>query len=350
MALLSDDFLREFYNNNSLTQIDTTGSKTDLGGNTREEYLQAPTSLTQQQPAPAIAPMATAPDPSTTLSDPGTIQEFLSREEERIAAEAEAQAAGEKYGDLLTATATPVPPTDPTVSSPTGTPGTTPSLRPQELADGSDNQVTTPPNIKEEPISTPPGTPVATVTDGAGGGGSSGGEEDLPYGLKNLADFLAARLNTPGPYSDEEIQGLRSAWASDRDRRQGEAISDVTGNAARRGVFFGSPLTSGIGEVRQGFERDTLQFENELIDKIVQAREGRTNSTVQSALQFLGLANNEEQARNQLALAAAQIAQAGGIDPNSVLALLMGMGDGSGGGIDPQLYALLGNLFQGNRT
>lgn len=341
---------------NPLTTISPeTVGKLDVGEAPPAGY---PTTTTPTQPTPTTS-APPPPPPGTGVPPTQGYTPPLDKDETepRLPSTPTGPYVPPPEDDGRSSTGTPVGPgqhePDPTVTGPGG------SQPPVGKGDGDDGQTnsgapgtpTTYPNGPGTPTpptpSTPPVEPPAPPAEPPPVDPQAPAEEEIPHGLRQLADFLAARLNSPGPYGDDEIQAIRDAFAVDRDRRQGDAVAGATSDAARRGVYFGTPLTSGLGEIAQGFERDTLAFDNELMDRIVQAREGRTESTINQALQFLGMANNEQQARDQLALAAAQIAQAGGIDPNSVLALLMGMGDGDGGGIDPQLYALLGSLFQG---
>lgn len=189
----------------------------------------------------------------------------------------------------------------------------------------------------EEPPTTDPGTDPGT---------GDTGEEAPDAGLSGLADFLVARLNSPGPYSDDEITALREQQRRELAMEREIAMGNLATSAARRGVYYGSPLTSGEGALDAQLMQQREIWENDLTDQIVRAREARTEGTLAHALNFLNMAGEEKRAKDALGLAMTQLMLGSGIDPNSALGAMLGFGGGDQGGLfSPELQALLGQYF-----
>lgn len=204
------------------------------------------------------------------------------------------------------------------------------------------------PGVGPGPAVQPPApeTPTAPPPDTGTEGSLEPGEPIA--GLSQFADWLVNRLNSPDPYGDEEVQRILASESSRRGEERRKAVGDLSVDAGRRGVFYGSPLTSGIGEVDTELQRQADVFTNALTERRVNAREARSSDTAQKALQFMGLAGDEKRAKNQLAIAAATLAQNGGLDPNSLLAMLMNQGSGDTSSFSPELLAMFGSMFEGD--
>lgn len=237
--------------------------------------------------------------------------------------------------------------------SPLGTGDNVPVGDPMDVPQGDlpvdPNPSTPPPDSGLVKLPQPPNDPFGDTTGGQNpGDGTSGGDGELPdgqiSGLSQLAELLVHRLNQPDPFSDEEIAQLRQAMNDEFDAElQGRFRQEDTA-AARRGAFFSTIPVAGRQKAVADISRGRQTADAQLLDRIVSAREGRSTNTINQALQFLGMAQNEEQARQQLSLAALQLAELGGIDPNSILALLMGEGAGPGGPTGSEWDALMGVL------
>lgn len=320
---------------------DLIGSQTDQGGDLRSDYLQAPGAASTSPRdglAPAPAP-ALAGDPLTSYNleqgPDGNIDDLIPEGSYQHPYE-------EGY----------VPPTPPPANPPPeGDPdGDIDELVPPgPYGGGTPPPGTVTPPTPPAPPAPPPEPDPAPEPEAPPGETPPDGNIQIP-GLSALADLLVARLNQPNPYGDSEVARIRGEGAASLEARRQDGIEGVRADANRRGVFYGTPLSSGMGRVETDMAREAATFENDLIERIVNSRENRSNSTIQHALSFLGLAQDETQARNQLAIAAASLAQASGIDPNSALAFLMQMDGSSGAGMNSDAWALLGNLFQGEGT
>lgn len=177
-------------------------------------------------------------------------------------------------------------------------------------------------------------------------------DDDAPpeiAGLSELAALLVHRLNQPDPYSEEDIQRIRDYQAGERQREREQAFGGLDLNAARRGVFHSSIPVAGRARLEEGFRRAAEAADLDLLQMVSEARERRQSTAVQEALQLLGLGQTEQQTANALAIAAAQLGMHHGIDPNSLLAALMGQGGGgaANSGSYDLLYTLLGSYFGG---
>ena len=200
-----------------------------------------------------------------------------------------------------------------------------------------------------EPIEVLATVPMGDALKVIGRGTQTGMTHDPVLTPTQLADLIVNRLNAPNPFGTAEIEALRESGRVEREQQRRAQTAALEADAARRGVFFGTPLTTGLGEMEAAIQRSADQTERDILQLVAEATERSSQATLDDALQFLGMAGNEQQAMNQLAVAAAQLGQQGGIDPNSALALLMGMG-GDAGGIDPNLLAFFGSLFGAPQT
>lgn len=132
-------------------------------------------------------------------------------------------------------------------------------------------------------------------------------------GLPTLRPPAATAANAPtlspktaAPSAPSSAQTLYEFFKSDLERQRDAAIASATADAAARGVFFGTPLTTSKGDIQTEFGRGL----GELQARMLQNEE-------QNELQRLGLASS----------------------------LLSGIPQQGGGGISPDVFATIGQLF-----
>lgn len=221
-----------------------------------------------------------------------------------------------------------------------GTPGGggpgDPNPPPPEDPPGPDGPDDPPEEPPEEPPEPPPGEPDPPPP---GGDGS--------WDLSNLAALLAQRLNQPSAFGTEEIQQLREWLASEREASRIGRTADLEADAASRGVFYGTPLTTSLGDLESELARAEAGHDVQLTQLAAQYQQEGMNRAIQDAMNFLQFASGERNSMFQNALAAANAGGAGGPDINTLLAGIMGLPGGSVEGLDPGFVELLSFLFPG---
>jgi len=118
-----------------------------------------------------------------------------------------------------------------------------------------------------------------------------------------------AVVGQPAPAEKPVPQTLYDFFKQDLEDQRRNAMADTTSNAASRGVYYGTPLTTSQGDIQTQYLRGLGQLQS-----------GVLQNEQQNELSRLGLAGN----------------------------LLNTAPQAPGGGIDPAVYQMLGTLFGGN--
>jgi hypothetical protein len=164
--------------------------------------------------------------------------------------------------------------------------------------------------------------------------------------LGGLAEIIAGLINNPNPYEMDDIQRMREFMAGERDRTRKLRTADLTTNAANRGVFYGTPLTTSLGNLETELSRSEAQYDTELTRMAAEGRQNALSGYLGQALQFLTGAQGDQSIANQLALGAHGQGIMGGPDMNNAIQQLMALQGTGPGQLDSAMITnLLGILF-----
>ncbi len=169
-------------------------------------------------------------------------------------------------------------------------------------------------------------------------------------GLENLGAVVERRLgNETGGFGSEEALRFREIAANRRADERTQGVSDINADAARRGTSFSTLPSGELGGLEERIQRSADETDLSLQNMIAQASFGGKNRAIDDAFRFNQSAFSNEQARNaglgNLGGLAGQLGQQGAPDLNQAVAGFGLNTQGSGGGIDPNLAATLGQLF-----
>jgi len=116
---------------------------------------------------------------------------------------------------------------------------------------------------------------------------------------------------TPPQAGGTDLGGVYQFFKSDLENQKNQALADTRADASARGVFYGTPLTGSEADINTQYLRGLGQLQS-----------GMYGNEQQNQLARLGLASN--------------------------LLWQSGLNAPSGGGIDPSMYSMLGQLFGQN--
>lgn len=173
-----------------------------------------------------------------------------------------------------------------------------------------------------------------------------GGQRPEAISLFNLGGLLERRLARPSRFDLPVVQESFDFLSQDLEDEARRAESQAVADAARRGVFFGSPLTTSLGDISERLQRGRAGLATDLLLEQARTAGGDVSNAIAQALQF-GRAGTEAQAvqgdiaRAMLSLGLAPAPTIGGATQG-----IAGIQPpGGGGGLDPQLLFLLGTLL-----
>jgi hypothetical protein len=195
----------------------------------------------------------------------------------------------------------------------------------------------------------------AAAPGGPGAPTDPGGFGQAAVGLGDLGSLIERWMAQPGQFGQPEIQGIRSALGQEREEARRGAGARINADAARRGVFHSTiPALSQLG-VEKELAGQEAMADAQLLSQAAQSRERGLQSSIGMGMDFM---NQGQQNAIQQALATGQLGNMmmgqgtqGAPNMNSGLAALMQMGGGGAQGLmDPNLMAMLGNLFGGGQA
>lgn len=201
--------------------------------------------------------------------------------------------------------------------------------------------------------------------DGAGGGGEAATPaedqsgpvtEEGAVGLENLRAILERRLGTPSAFDMEVVQEIRSALDQERAGRRAQAASDINVDAARRGVFHSTVPAFDVRELEKSLAEEEALADAQLTQAAAAAQDQGLQSAVSDAFRFLENADAGQMGRSQLELErlrmlgslgnlATQLGFQGGPTLGGAVGHFAGLPGAQAGGLDPTLFAVLGQLL-----
>jgi hypothetical protein len=175
--------------------------------------------------------------------------------------------------------------------------------------------------------------------------GRAYGQNSIPLG--DLGKVIERFLGQPSRFGLPEVQQTRSAIREDllADARVREAAAES--DAARRGVYFGSPLTTSKGDIQSDLNRALARADADLLMEQARTQAGDRERAIGAGERFGQNAFLNELARGQLGLNAASLGSQGGPSIPGSVGTIAALPGAQTGGLDPALIALLGSLFGG---
>lgn len=160
--------------------------------------------------------------------------------------------------------------------------------------------------------------------------------------LENLGGFIEMIMANPTPFSSEIFQRNLALGNQALEEGRAKAHDRLVADASRRGVFYGTPLTTGI----QDLDIETAKAREDMITRLQLGEMERfstdRNTAIQNALRFGELASSNEQARANTAQMLGMLALQAMFDPNQTLAGLP-FSFGEDGGLD--IASMLASLM-----
>lgn len=164
-----------------------------------------------------------------------------------------------------------------------------------------------------------------------------------PAILGDVEEKIRQRLNNPSPFGSAEFQAALQQGQQGLEKTLAERSGGLKADAASRGVYYGSPLTAGLGKAESAFADSMSNLNTNLLLEKARTQGGYEQGAIQDALGLGGMQSginqfdrtqslNEQQAREaaeqfqaQLGLNTAALGYGGGPDINSMFGNMLGM-------------------------
>jgi len=181
-----------------------------------------------------------------------------------------------------------------------------------------------------------PGQPTFEGDLGGGGGG--------PVDLRDLGGEIEKLLGNPSRFSEKAFKRSKKQAMDEIDLLEGRALGDQRASAASRGVFFGTPGSSGEAKVREGAQVARNRSLTDLLQRQADTLGSDRRSAIDQAMGFGREARESQMAK--IGAGGAQL-EAGQQGVPTLQDMLAQFGGQAPPGIDPALFAMLGQLSQG---
>lgn len=181
-----------------------------------------------------------------------------------------------------------------------------------------------------------PGAPAGTPPP------AEGGRPGIP--IQQLGQVIEERLANPSRFDLPAVQQAYEFLSGDLEQTAAREGAAVRSDAARRGVFYGTPLTEGMADVRERFIRGKGDLATQLLLAQAQTQGSDAASAVNQASDFGQRAEDNSFRRAELNDRIAARGEGGDASVAQGIAALLGLPSGGEAG-DNGIYALLGQLF-----
>jgi hypothetical protein len=161
-----------------------------------------------------------------------------------------------------------------------------------------------------------------------------------------LEQILGGTVGGQGRYGNDLIQHMEDQFTrNNTDLRKQEETSAI-GDAAKRGVYYGSPLTNSMGDIRERFIGRQADSQNALLKQIADAKQEDQNTAINNIFHYGEGENANQQTQSSILTALANLGMAGGPSMSGAYGDFNslpqpGVSDMS------DVYKLLGSLFGG---
>jgi hypothetical protein len=191
------------------------------------------------------------------------------------------------------------------------------------------------PNINmgmaEAPLLTPgPGAPAAQGAPPPQAAGGSAPQTTGSNALSNLGDVLSQHLADPSRFDLPEVQKAYDFFKTDLTNQAKLADAQATGDASARGVYYGSPLTTSLGDISTQLQRGLGALSTNIGLEQAQTQGQDLTAALAQGLQFGGQAMTGQNLAFNQALQAASFGEYG-------VPTMTGMFGGALGAMSPML-------------
>lgn len=165
-----------------------------------------------------------------------------------------------------------------------------------------------------------------------------------PVPLQNLRGLIEQMLGNNNRYDDATVQGLRDSQKHDLQDTQRTEEDRLRTDAASRGVYRGSGLSTSLGDASQRYTRGLADAEANLQGRVADARAQDKQSAIGNAFQF---GQGEMQNQSLIANILSMLAQQGGAGGPTIPGATGDIGalPGPAPADYSSIYQLLGTLF-----
>jgi hypothetical protein len=181
---------------------------------------------------------------------------------------------------------------------------------------------------------------------GTGGGGAAGGGTGA-IGLENLGALIERLMGNPNPMSSDHVMQIRGALAAERNRERMERAAAINTDSARRGVFHSTIPSFGLAALEGELAEREALADAQLTQQSAQFQQIGQQSSIDNAFRFLQMGRDGKMQQANIGAIMAELGMRGAPSMDGVMNAWMAQPGPQVGGMDPGIFALLGQLMQG---
>lgn len=173
-------------------------------------------------------------------------------------------------------------------------------------------------------------------------------QPENPNSIKNLQSIIEQNIGKTRfdlPAADSIFKHF-SRNLEDTAKLKG---SDAIADASRRGVYYGTPLTTSLGNIDTELQRGKADLATNVLFSAAQTGMQDNQLGIDNAFRFGELARSGELQDREFAALMAQLGMAGELTPGQALASYGPIQQPQGSSLDPAIFAQLGSLFGGQQ-
>jgi hypothetical protein len=168
-----------------------------------------------------------------------------------------------------------------------------------------------------------------------------------PVALKDLGKFLENVLGNPSGFDTKTFKRSQKQAMDEIRLLEKRALGEQRASAASRGVFFGTPGSSGEARVREGAQ---IARNRSLTDLLQRQAETLGSDRSRAIDQAMGFGREARQSQLDKIMAGNQLMGTGQEGVPTLQNMLAAFGGNAPPGIDPAIFAMLGQLSQGRSS
>lgn len=205
-----------------------------------------------------------------------------------------------------------------------------------------------PPPPAPTPALPPPSvTPAAQpVKPGQTGQGKPGGPIGMDHLKGVLEQILGGTVGGQGRYGDSLIKSMEDQFTRNNTDLRKQEETGAIGDAAKRGVYYGTPLTNSMGDIRERFIGRQADSQNALLKQIADAKQEDQNNAIGNVFKYGEGENANQTTQSNILTALANIGMAGGPSLSGAYGDFNSLPQ-PGQSDMSDVYKLLGSLFGG---
>ena len=151
--------------------------------------------------------------------------------------------------------------------------------------------------------------------------------------MNDLGRVLEEQMGNPSRYGATEVQNAYRFMQQDLQDQANTARSSATADAARRGVYYGSPLTTSLGDIETQYQRGLGGLASSLAMDQARTYGEDQNRAIGNVFRFGENQQSQDRFRANLGLDTARLGYQNAPNWNAMATGFPG-GDQGGGGVD----------------